>query len=128
MPFDNPNQAPVGDLDILIVARGSISGNNSWVKGCYNDGDRRCLIAALSLACHSKSFQLPNQTERRLARMLVKHLPSRTSWWLRFRLLPPRRRLMTFNDHPRTTHDDVLAVYDETIRQLASRVPEYVRA
>jgi hypothetical protein len=36
-------------------------------------------------------------------------------------------RLMRFNDSPRTTHDDVMALFDRTIRHLAAgRVAELV--
>ncbi len=66
MPFDFPNQGPIGDLDILVDARARVSGENQWIKGRFEDGDRHCLVAALSLACGSRSFNIPNKTERRL--------------------------------------------------------------
>src|SRR5215831_3872336 len=128
MPLDNPNQAPVGDLEILVDARSRISDQNSWVQGRYTDGDRRCLVAALSQACGSRGFSMPNKIERRLARMLARQLPADAPWWTKIRLVPARHRLMSFNDFPRTTQHDVLALFDRAIRHLASRVPEYVTA
>ena len=67
MPFDAPYQTPFGDIELLIDARSRISNRKSWVQGSFQDGDRHCLVAALSLACRSRSFQLPNGTEKRLA-------------------------------------------------------------
>ena len=127
MPFDNP-QAPGGDLEILLNARAGISGKTSWVQGTYIDGDGRCLVAALSLACGSSRFEAPNQTERRLARLLADQLPPEAPFWTRVRLLSARHRLMFFNDYHRTTNEDVLAVFDRAITHLAARVSNYVAA
>src|SRR5690242_4686734 len=101
MPLDNPNRARVGDLEILIDARGRISGQSSWVQGRYTDGDRRCLVAALSQACGSGSFSIPNKIERRLARMLARQLPAGAPWWTKIRLVSTRHRLMSLNDFDR---------------------------
>lgn len=128
MPFDNLNQAPGGDLEILLHGRASISDKNSWIQGRYIDGDRRCLVAALSQACGSGSFDMPNRTERRLARLLAKQLPPEAPFWTRVRFLSARHRLMSFNDCPRTAHEDVLSVYDRTISDMAKRVSNYVPA
>ena len=73
MPFDNPSQAPIGDVAILMDARDRIADPSRWMKNDLQDGDRHCLIAALSLACGSCSFDDPNETER-----------SRPSSWCRF--------------------------------------------
>jgi hypothetical protein len=32
-------------------------------------------------------------------------------------------RLIRFNDSPRTTHDDVMALFDRTIQHLAATAP-----
>jgi hypothetical protein len=116
MPFDNPYQAPIGDLEILINARARIAGKNSWVKCCFQDRNGYCVVAALSLACGSPEFNVTNQTERRLARLLAKQLAPKMQW--RIRLLSPRMRLMSFNDRPGTSHDDVMALFDRTISDL----------
>src|SRR5262245_44808318 len=111
MPFDNPHQAPVSDIEILVDARRRISGQNSWVKRRFQEGDRHCLVGALSLACGNPDFNRATETERRLARLLVRQM-SEKYWWTRLSWVSARTRLIGFNDHPKTTHDDVLAVYD----------------
>jgi hypothetical protein len=121
MPFDNPHQAPIGDLEILTDARARIDSENSWVKGRFKDGDRHCLVAALSLACGSRSFNIPNKTERRLVRLLVKQLPPDTPFWARIRFAPARQRLMAFNDDSGTSHGNVVALLDQAISDLASK-------
>ena len=121
MPFDNPHQAPIGDLEILADARARIDSENSWVKGRFKDGDRHCLVAALSLACGSRSFNIPNKTERRLVRLLVKQLPPDTPFWARIRFVPARQRLMAFNDDSGTSHGNIVALLDQAISDLASK-------
>jgi hypothetical protein len=121
MPFDNPNQAPIGDLEILVDVRGRISSQESWVQGRFRDGDRHCLVAALSLASGSRNFERPNRTERHLARLLAKELPPETPWWAKIRLVSARQRLMAFNDDARTSHGDVVTLLDRTINNLASK-------
>lgn len=123
MPFDIPHQPPVGDLHTLLDARGRISDQRSWLKGGFQNGHRHCLVGALSLACGSRTFDTPSRTERRLVRLLAKHLPPKAPLWVRVSLLPARYRLMLFNDHRRTTHDDVLALFDRTIFTVATEVP-----
>jgi hypothetical protein len=71
MPFDNPDQAPFGDLDLLMDARNRVSSRDRWVQGQFRDGERECLVAALSVVSGSRSFSMPNPTERRLTRILV---------------------------------------------------------
>lgn len=123
MPFDSPHQMPLSDLEVLVDARGRISTETSWVKRRFQDGNRYCLVGALSLACACPGFDVTNKTERRLAQLLAEQLSPEEHWWTRLWLLTPRRRLISFNDHPRTTHQDVLAVYDNAIHRLASRFP-----
>ncbi len=127
MPFDIPYQSPInGDLEILIDARARIAGEKSWTQNRFKHGERHCLIAALSLACGSRNFNLPNKKERRLARLLATELPAKTRW--RMGLVPSRYRLMWFNDDPRTSQEDVLAVFDRTICSLTSSLQEYALA
>jgi hypothetical protein len=93
------------------------------VQGCFRDGDRHCLVAALSIASGSRSFRRSNQTERRLARLLARQLPEAAPFWARSPLIPARQRLMWFNDNAGTHHADVMALFDRTIEQLACATP-----
>src|SRR5579859_6920085 len=113
MPFDIPYQCPISDLEILIDARGRIAGEHSWVQRCFKNGERHCLVAALSLASGSRNFGMPNKNERRLARLLAKQLSAKTPW--KMRIVAARYHLMSFNDHPRTCQADVVAQLDQTI-------------
>ena len=128
MPFDNPHQTPFGDAELLSKARSRISSRSDWVQDRFKDGDRHCLVAALSVVSGSLNFNMPNPVERRLARVLVTQLPAGSRIWARLRFFTARQRLMWFNDNPRTSHADVMALFDRTIDSLASRVPAYVSA
>ena len=83
MPFDIPFDGEFGDIQILMDARGRISGKGDWVKGRFREGDRHCLVDALSLAAGSPEISLPNRTEKQLSRLLAKQLPSRKGFWNR---------------------------------------------
>ena len=126
MPFDNPHQAPFSNDEVLRDARRRISNENDWAQGRFRDGDRHCLVAALSVVSGSRNFNMPNPVERRLARLLVAQLPARKRIWARLRFFTARQRLMWFNDDPRTSHADVMALFDRTIDNLASKMPVYV--
>ena len=128
MPFDNPHQTPFGDLELLMDARSRISNPNTWTKSRFRDGDRHCLVAALSLESGSRSFRMANRTERRLAGILAKQLPPSRLLLMMMTFIPPRRRLIWFNDSFRTNHGDVMALFDRTIHHVASKVPRYVSA
>jgi hypothetical protein len=125
MPFDNPYDPPSGDLKILMGARSRISAEGSWLKGSFQDGDRRCLVAALSVAAGSANFDNPNRIERRLARILAARLPPTAPLKTRIRIYPVRCRLVYFNDHAQTRHEDVLAVCDRAIDHLARKKTKY---
>jgi hypothetical protein len=123
MPFDNPHQTPFGDLELLMEARGRISSRDTWVRGHFRKGGRYCLVASLSLTCGSRSFGMPNRTERRLSRLIAMQMPSSAPFWVRHRFMPARQRLIAFNDDPLTRHGDVLALLDRTIDHLARAAP-----
>ena len=127
MPFDNPYQMPFGDIELLMDARSRISDRESWVRHRFQDGNRHCLVAALSLACGSRSFQMPNRTEKRLAREIAKRIAPDAPFVTRCMLLPARMRLMSLNDGP-GTHEDVMALFDRTIGDLARIAPIRVPA
>jgi hypothetical protein len=128
MPFDNPHQTPLGDLELLMEARGRISSRDTWVKGHFQREGRYCLVASLSLTCDSRSFGMPNRMELRLSRLIAMQMPSYAPFWIRYRLMPARQRLIAFNDDAHTRHDDVLALLDRTIDRLASMAPACVAA
>jgi hypothetical protein len=122
MPFDNPHQTPFGDLELLLDARRLISDRGHWVKRRFQDGNRRCLVAALSSVSVSKGSRLASRVERRLSRLLALQLPSRVLW-SRVKIIPARQRLMLFNDDPGTRHEDVVALFDRAIDDLTVKAP-----
>ena len=128
MPFDNPHQTPYGDLERLIEARGRISSREAWVRGISRKKGGYCLVAALSLTCGSRSFGVPNRTELRLSRLVAMHMPPDAPFWVRYRFMPARRRLIAFNDDPLTHHEDVIALFDRAIEHLAITAPVCVAA
>ena len=123
MPFDNPHQTPFDDLELLMDARNRISTHSRWMQGGFRDGERHCLVAALSVASGNRSFKQPNETERRLSRLLVAQLPGSAPLLARVRMFPARQRLMWFNDSSGTHHDDVIALLDRAIQRLTSTLP-----
>ena len=121
MPFDNHHETPFGDIELLMDARSRIPNRRLWMQGDFQDGDRHCLIAALSLACGSRSFQMPNSAEKRLARLIAQQIAPDAPYMMRCRFIPARQRLMSLNDDTRTTHEDVMALFDRTIIHLTNR-------
>jgi len=118
MPFDNPHELPFGDLETLRTARDRIADEGNWLKSAFQHGDRHCLVGALSVASGSLDFRLPNGVERRLARVLAAQLPPSAPLFARIRFCTARHRLICFNDHARTRHEDVLGLYDRAIDNL----------
>lgn len=128
MPFESPYQMPFGDIELLVDARSRISDRALWVRHRFQDGDRHCLVAALSLACGSRSYRIPNWTEKRLARVIAKQIASDAPFVTRCWLLPARMRLISLNDGPHTRHGDVIALFDRTIGYLTCIAPISVPA
>ena len=122
MPFDNPYQTPFGDIELLQDARRLISDRRDWVQDRFQDGNRLCLVAALSSVSGSRGFDLPNRVERRLTRLLARQLPSRT-FWSRMRFFTARQRLILFNDNRDTRHEEIIALFDRTIDKLTGDMP-----
>jgi hypothetical protein len=120
MPFDNPHHSPFGDAELLWDARSRVSSSRDWVQGRFKDGNRLCIVGALSLVSGSSSFDTPNRVERRLARVLALQIPPSVPFWMRMRLMPARRRLIYFNDDPLTSHTDVMALFDRAIDRPAA--------
>jgi hypothetical protein len=126
MPFDNPHETPLGDARLLWDARSRISTRSDWVQSRYQDGDRLCIVGALSLVSGSRSFNTPNRVERRLARVLVAQLPPGGPVRVGLRFFTARQRLMWFNDSQRTGHADVLALFDRAIDHSMSKTPAFI--
>ena len=126
MPFDNPHETPLGDTGLLWDARSRISTRSDWVQGRYQDGNRLCIVGALSLVSGSRSFNTPNRVERRLARVLVAQLPPGGPVRVGLRFFNARQRLMWFNDSQRTGHADVLALFDRAIDHSMSKTPAVI--
>ena len=125
MPFDNPPDGRFGDIELLWDARRRIGDTSRWVQGRYSDGDSLCLVAALSVAAGSQSFNTPNRTERRLARLVAAQLPQRVPPWARLQVFTARQRLMWFNDSLGTRHEDVVTLLDSAISSAARQAPIY---
>ena len=117
--------SPFGDIEILRTARSRIADKGHWLKYGFRDGDRLCLVAALSVAAESPSFRNPNRTERRLAHILAGQVPPSAPLLARIKVYPARRRLMAFNDSTWRRHEDVLAVYDRAINHLTYKTAEF---
>jgi hypothetical protein len=129
MPFDNPPDGRFSDVELLWAARSRIRDESGWGQNRYANGDRLCLVAALSVVAASSSFDAPNRTERRLARLLADQLPEKSvPRWARLRFFTARQRLMWFNDSPHTMHQDVLALMDRAIDRAVSRTPVQAKA
>jgi hypothetical protein len=128
MPFDNPHQTQFGGIDLLLDARSRLSNSNDWVKERFQEGNRLCLVAALSVAAGSPDFQTPNRTEQRLARLVAAQLPDTVPSWARCRLFTARQRLIWFNDSPRTKQEDVVALMGRAIDCALSRAPAHIPA
>ena len=125
MPFDNPPGTPFGDIELLWDARSRISSRDHWVRLRFQRGDRYCLVAALSVASGSRSYNSVNRTERRLTRLLAEQLPATSAYWAP-KFFTARWRLIGFNDNARTRHEDVIGLFDRAIGQLTSKVPAHV--
>jgi hypothetical protein len=125
MPFDNPPGTPFGDIELLWDARSRISSRDHWGRLRFQHGDRFCLVAALSVASGSRSYNSANRIERRLARLLAEQLPAMSAYWAP-KFFTPRWRLICFNDNARTRHEDVIGLFDRAIGQLTSKVPAQV--
>jgi hypothetical protein len=123
MPFDNPFEVPFDDIHLLMNARARIASPHCWLQGRFRKGDRYCLVGALSVECGSRSFRIPNRTERRLARRLAEQLPMVWKFWSRMMFFAPRYGMIMFNDNCRTRHKNVVALFDRAIQQLMAESP-----
>jgi hypothetical protein len=127
MPFDNPPQGPLSDVEILLDARSRIDDPHCWLKGEFSKENRYSLVVALALACQNPQFDQPSRTGRRLILAMARQLPRGWGRLQRIICFRPMHRLIRFNDSPRTTHDDVMALFDRTIQYLAVMAPATLR-
>jgi hypothetical protein len=109
-------------VEILLDARSRIDDPHCWLKGEFSK-ENGSLVAALALACRNPQFDQPSRTGRRLILVMARQLPRGCSRLQRIICFRPMHRLMRFNDSPRTTHDDVIALFDRTIQHLAAMAP-----
>jgi hypothetical protein len=60
--------------------------------------------------------------------VIAKQIAPDAPFMTRCSLIPARMRLMSLNDYPRTTHDDVMALFDRTVSRLTITAPISVPA
>jgi hypothetical protein len=88
-------------LSELKAARKRIENPENWIKGSFRVGQRYCLVGALT------SVPYLDLTYKLLQRCVPKRYPTTKS------------KLAAYNDHPSTTHKDIMALFDKAIK-LAS--------
>ena len=87
--------------DILIKARGLIDEPEKWCKGASKKGESLCAHNAVNKAAPRRVIG-----QRRIGfRSAIKALGGTT-------------KLINFNDHPDTTHADIMALFDRVIDSL----------
>jgi hypothetical protein len=81
--------------DDLRAARAAIAAPGLWCKNAYKDGGRCCAIGALEVL---------GEAAFKRARQALRHA------------LPEGfLSVVAYNDHPTTTHADILALFDRAI-------------
>lgn len=88
----------------LIAAKALIDTPEKWGKGAFISGSSGCLcvLGALGVAARSDAYAWNYQDANALLSVLPFKASSETS-------------LAKFNDDPRTTHADVMALFDRAI-------------
>lgn len=119
-------------LAILKQTRETLSDPEHWIKGEYNlinnDGTRcfcldGALMAAPELLGHEKFWQIREGESyaswgvaRNIVQAVVRPRTEEIEGLAAFQI----GHIPTFNDHPDTTHADVLAVLDEAIAKVSA--------
>lgn len=87
-----------------------------WVKGKPERQQTHCLITGLTEATIREGYR--QDVFNRAEHLLHEALLRRVDAYERVNLanLPKRLALIEFNDHPDTTHADVLALLDDAMR------------
>lgn len=90
--------------DHLIAARALIDTPEKWMKGSYHSQSTGCLCAlgALGVAAHGDAYDWEYVDAKALLSVLR---PDDEDWLI----------VVDFNDHPDTTHADVMAWFDRAI-------------
>ncbi len=99
----------VTERDLLIRAREFLSDESRWVKGEWYMGDVSapsacCLVGALERAAMSAPRDVFLEAEARLEELV--NTPSESDDWI---------ELFEWNDDPKRTHAEVLALLDRAI-------------
>lgn len=97
-------------LAILRAARRLISKKEHWLKGNYHDG-YACFCAVGAIACVTPDGMF-GQAGVKAEEVLARHLP---------RYANGRKKydgVISYNDHPKTTHRHVLTLFDRAIKSL----------
>src|ERR1700723_483080 len=117
MPFDGTNFERRGDRDVAIlkVGRGGIAQPGGWCQGamvCNPGGplERRCAQGWLA---HVGGYERADDLELASDRLLAPALP-----W-RYRLIDSR--VSIYNDAPRRTQKQMVALFDRAIRLAEKR-------
>ncbi len=107
-PFDQQNIEPTlsdSILVTLIAARSRIESPEKWCKGSYEIGEARCIWGATQEVCGT--YWNPADEYLQPFALELGHAGS-----------------ASLNDHPETTHADVLALFD---RAIAARKAELLQ-
>ena len=92
----------------LVAAKALIDTPEKWLKGALTTGDGTCFCAMGAVGAAGGYNLLSNDTNPELA-ALIDSIPAD------FQLQGGRHQLVEFNDHPDTTHADVMALFDRAI-------------
>lgn len=96
--------------DKLIAAKALIDTPEKWGKDFYYQNDAGCLCIVGSLGKASGLSAAGGQFCDSLIGALNKALPESA---------PIRNHLPAFNDHPATTHADIMALFDRAIAKAS---------
>lgn len=110
-------------VTVLINARQQISNMDSWTRNSYardsqgepvneNDATAVCFCSLGALRKVTPDSEFNAYTNARRALMETLDLRGES-------VKAPCRNVPGFNDHPETTHADVLALFDDTIKRLS---------
>ena len=116
MPFDgatwrDPSAEELEELMLLLCARALLSKRRRWWRGIASCSvwevltgfQRHCAVTALSAVAGGCGHPSGIRAQIRL----MHHVPEQFG-----------RAITVFNDHPSTSHADVLALYDRAIAEL----------
>lgn len=100
--------------DNLIAAKTLIDTPEKWLKGALSDSQETCFCAMGALG-HSGGFGLVSSDENPEMASLIANIPSH------FSKIGSKHRLAEFNDHPDTSHADIMALFDRAIMKAEGK-------